>query len=65
MRNIHPLDFMDDDERREHRNAVMAMQAEMAKHLPRIVYDHKNDTVNVVTTKDGLSWKKKEEKEHV
>jgi len=58
MRGMHPTDFMDDDERREHLKSIMAMQEKMAKHLPRIVYDRKNDTVNVVTTKDGLSWKK-------
>lgn len=57
MRNIHPTDFMDDDERREHLQSIMAMQARMAKSLPRVVYDRKNDTINVITAKDGLSWK--------
>lgn len=57
MRNLHPTYGMEDDERREHLQAIMAMQARMAKHSPRVVYDRKNDTINVITAKDGLSWK--------
>lgn len=57
MRNLHPTYGMDDDERREHLQAIMTMQARMAKSSPRVVFDRKNDTINVITAKDGLSWK--------
>lgn len=61
----HPAQFYTDEERREARNAIMRQYAEMAKHLPRLVYDYKNDTVNVYTPSSGFTWKnEKEEKEN-
>lgn len=50
---------MTEEEHSKALKAAMEMNARMAKVLPRIVYDRKNDTVNVITEKHGLSWRTK------
>ena len=65
MRMADPYWSETQEEHSARLSAVMAMQARMAKKMPRIVYDHRNDTVNVYTEKDGFVWKnQKEEKEN-
>lgn len=60
MRAISPYWSETQEEHSERLAAVMAMQARQAKKIPRIVYDHRNDLVNVYTEKDGFVWKEKE-----
>ena len=60
MRMADPHWSETQEEHSERLKAVMAMQSRMAKSMPRIVYDHRNDTVNVYTEKDGFVWKEKE-----
>ncbi|QGH72212.1 MAG: hypothetical protein [Caudovirales sp. ctOwN3] len=57
MRPFHPSEFESQDEHNERLRIIMAMNERVAKCMPRIVYDHKNDTVNIYTEKDGFSWK--------
>ena len=57
MRMADPHWSETQEEHSERLKAVMAMQSKMAKSMPRIVYDHRNDTVNVYTEKDGFVWK--------
>lgn len=45
------------EEHDEQIKVIMAMNERIAKCMPRVVYDRKNDTVNVYTEKDGFSWK--------
>ena len=61
--NLPPYPY---DEHNERLRIIMAMNERVAKSMPRVVYDRKNDTVNLYTEKDGFSWKdQKEEKENV
>lgn len=58
MRTFHESEFDTPEEHNERLKAIMAMNERVAKCLPRVVYDRKNDTVNVYTAKDGFVWKK-------
>lgn len=49
--NFHPTDFMSDQERSQHLKDIMAMNERIWKNAPRVVYDHKNDNINIVCGK--------------
>lgn len=46
---------MDDDEYSKLLTTVMKMQAEFWKNAPRVVYDHKNDNIDV-RCGDSFVW---------
>lgn len=58
MANFHPTDFMTAEERSQHLKDIMAMNKRIWKNAPRVVYDRKNDTINVLCGIQPV-WSKK------
>lgn len=61
MNNIHPRSYLSDDEYSQLLTDVMKMQAEIWKNAPRVVYDHKNNDINIRCGNDYV-WRNKNEK---
>lgn len=61
MLNFHPRSYLSDDEYSQLLTDVMKMQAKIWKNAPRVVYDHKNNDINVRCGNDYM-WGPKNEK---
>lgn len=61
MLNPHPRSYLSDDEYSKLLTDVMKMQAQLWKNAPRVVYDHKNNDINV-RCGGTYMWSNKNEK---
>lgn len=61
INNQHPRDYLEPDEYSKLLSQVIDMQKQFWKNAPRVVYDHKNNDINV-RCGDTLIWGNKNAK---